>query len=46
MYCIRQRIILGLPNDIIQVEKLECKGLDEAYYIPSGEKDENYLDWL
>mgnify|MGYP000946989895 CR=1 FL=1 len=34
---------VGMPDEKIVAEKLDCNGLDEAYYIPSRENGENYF---
>ncbi len=34
---------LGLPDESMSVEKIECNGLDEVYYIPSGYNEEHYF---
>jgi len=38
-----ERYFIGLPDEGITVEKIECNGLDEVYYIPSGFNEENYF---
>jgi len=38
-----ENYFIGMPNDMISVEKLDCNGLDEVYYIPSGVNEENYF---
>lgn len=38
-----ENYFIVLPNDKISVEKLDCNGLDEAYYIPSDMNEENYF---
>jgi hypothetical protein len=34
---------IGLPEEEIPIEKLDCNGLDEVYYIPSDVNGENYF---
>ena len=38
-----ERYFIGLPDENITAEKLTCNGLDEAYYISSGENRDNYF---
>jgi hypothetical protein len=38
-----ENYFIGLPDEKIAVETLDCDGLDEAYYISSGLNGENYF---
>ncbi len=38
-----ENYFIGLPDEGIAVEKIECNGLDEVYYIPSGYNEEHYF---
>ena len=38
-----ERYFIGLPDENITAEKLDSSGLDEAYYISSGENRDNYF---
>ncbi len=38
-----ENYFIGLPDEGIAVEKIDCNGLDEVYYIPSGFNEEHYF---
>lgn len=38
-----ENYFIGLPDEKIETEKLNCSGLDDVYYIPSGMNAENYF---